>query len=124
MNYALVKSPTFYRGKLWHEGDVIPAFDAKFGTSTEPCDAEGMPLKKVKASVAMGAYGIQSAGGGRWVVTNPQGERCSEIFQPDKTDPAKAKASAQAQADSLNAGEPQEQTPVADPEEGTHLPDA
>lgn len=104
MNYALITGPTFIRNRLHKAGEVLAAYDGPFGQTVKPCNADGMLLTDVKASVKLGAFGVQHVGAGRWVVTNPAGEKCSETFLRDDNDPTKAKALAMAEADRLNAG--------------------
>lgn len=126
MKYALILDTSFIRGRLWREGEIVHAYDGPFGRAIQPCDENGVLLTKVKASVKLGAYGVQHAGAGRWVVTDPQGEKCSEVFQRDPNDPAKAKADAQAEADRLNAGGDAVQVPdeAVEETEQAELPDA
>lgn len=125
MKYALVTQTSFIRGRLYNPGEVLAAYDGPFGSAIVPCNAEGVSLKEVKDSVKIGAYGPVSVGGGRWAVTDPQGNRCSEVFQRDPEDPGKAKAQAQALADQLNAGEAAPvEVPAIEEEESGNLPDA
>lgn len=105
MKYALITAPTFIRNRLHKAGEVLAAYDGPFGTSVVPCNVDGVTLDKVKDSVKIGAYGVVHVGAGRWQVTDPQGVKCSEVFQRDADDPTKAKAQAQAMADQLNAGQ-------------------
>jgi hypothetical protein len=125
MKYGLITEKSFIRNKLCYPGEVLAAYDGPFGAGIVPCNVDGVPLKEVKDLVKIGAYGIVSAGGGRWVVTDPQGNRCSEVFQRDPEDAAKAKAQAQALADQLNAGEAAPAAaPETEEEESGDLPDA